>query len=226
MTVIKMKRGQAADWTGTNPLLQDGEIGFETDTLMFKFGNGLDHWTDLDYASAGGGGGGGGGDGTDPDALHLQSDIVLQAVDEFITHVVIEDDGTLSSGWPNRMSFEFKPDADTTIGQHLTAWFNEYGEFRVTPAKINTVPFRAFTKELNTDDEHDSATPVMEMVWARNQRDEIWGVMADGTMYTAGPIERRVPDGPTLQVGHIFLEEADSVPINTPSGTLIVRYDA
>jgi hypothetical protein len=50
----------------------------------------------------------------------------------------------------------------------------------------------------------------------------MFGVMGDGTTY-ATDMEVRVPSGPTLEVGHLVLGAADSVPANTPANTLIVR---
>jgi hypothetical protein len=52
-TRMQQRRGTAAQWISTNngdgPVLNPGEIGFETDTGKFKIGNGVDHWIDLDY---------------------------------------------------------------------------------------------------------------------------------------------------------------------------------
>lgn len=53
---IQLKRGTAAQWTTQNPILADGEIGFEKDTGKFKFGNGVGTWTALSYFTSGGGG--------------------------------------------------------------------------------------------------------------------------------------------------------------------------
>lgn len=58
---MQQRRGTAAQWVTEDPILADGEMGLERDTLKFKFGNGVDLWSDLDYA--GGGGTGGGDDG-------------------------------------------------------------------------------------------------------------------------------------------------------------------
>lgn len=55
ITVIKHRRDTAANWVTANPVLAAGEIGVETDTNKFKFGNGTTAWNDLDYASASGG---------------------------------------------------------------------------------------------------------------------------------------------------------------------------
>ena len=49
-TKILHRRDTAANWTSTNPTLSAGEIGFETDTLKFKIGNGSSAWTALSYS--------------------------------------------------------------------------------------------------------------------------------------------------------------------------------
>ena len=46
----------AAVWTDCNPILAEGEIGVESDTRLFKFGDGATPWRDLQYAVPGGGG--------------------------------------------------------------------------------------------------------------------------------------------------------------------------
>jgi hypothetical protein len=52
-TRMQQRRGTAAQWTSTNdgdgPILEVGEIGFETDTGKFKIGDGTNRWIDLDY---------------------------------------------------------------------------------------------------------------------------------------------------------------------------------
>lgn len=51
-TVIKLRNGTAAQWTSTNPTLVKGELGIETDTNKFKFGDGTTAWNTLQYAVA------------------------------------------------------------------------------------------------------------------------------------------------------------------------------
>lgn len=51
-TVIKVRRDTAANWISTNPVLAAGEMGLETDTDLFKFGNGTSAWTALNYSSS------------------------------------------------------------------------------------------------------------------------------------------------------------------------------
>lgn len=56
--IYLFRRHTAADWTSLDPVLLSGELGLETDTALFKFGDGSTPWTTLDYAGASGGGGG------------------------------------------------------------------------------------------------------------------------------------------------------------------------
>lgn len=43
------RRDLAATWTANNPTLASGEMGLETDTDLFKIGNGITAWRDLRY---------------------------------------------------------------------------------------------------------------------------------------------------------------------------------
>ena len=48
-TRMQQRRGTAAQWTSANPVLNAGEMGWESDTNKFKIGDGTNHWADLDY---------------------------------------------------------------------------------------------------------------------------------------------------------------------------------
>jgi hypothetical protein len=52
-TRMQQRRGTAAQWISTNtnqgPVLNSGEIGFESDTGKFKIGDGVNHWINLPY---------------------------------------------------------------------------------------------------------------------------------------------------------------------------------
>lgn len=52
-TRIILRNDTAANWTSINPVLKLGEMGIETDTNMFKFGDGTTAWNDLAYAGKG-----------------------------------------------------------------------------------------------------------------------------------------------------------------------------
>ena len=49
---IQFRRGTSTEWSNTgtaNPILAQGEMGIETNTNLFKIGNGILHWNDLPY---------------------------------------------------------------------------------------------------------------------------------------------------------------------------------
>ena len=48
---IQFRRGTASEWSASNPVLADGELGAETDTGRFKIGNGSTVWSGLQYSS-------------------------------------------------------------------------------------------------------------------------------------------------------------------------------
>ena len=47
---ILLRRDLAAAWTAVNPILSDGEIAYEKDTLLYKIGDGVTSWNALAYA--------------------------------------------------------------------------------------------------------------------------------------------------------------------------------
>ena len=55
---IVFRRGTAAAWAAVNPVMLDGEGGFEIDTRKLKIGDGATAWNDLAYYSTGSGSGG------------------------------------------------------------------------------------------------------------------------------------------------------------------------
>ena len=46
---IQLRRDTAAAWASVNPVLAQGEMGFETDTSKHKLGNGSGAWNSLPY---------------------------------------------------------------------------------------------------------------------------------------------------------------------------------
>lgn len=46
---IRLRRDTAANWTAANPVLLNGEVGFETDTRKLKLGDGTTAWNTLLY---------------------------------------------------------------------------------------------------------------------------------------------------------------------------------
>ena len=48
-TRMQQRRGTADQWTIANPVLAEGEFGWESDTNNFKIGDGINNWSDLEY---------------------------------------------------------------------------------------------------------------------------------------------------------------------------------
>lgn len=76
--LINLRRGASDLWTSVNPVLAEGEPGFETDTGRFKFGDGATPWNDLAYNAplptyVSAAEFGATGDGTTDDTVALQS---------------------------------------------------------------------------------------------------------------------------------------------------------
>lgn len=53
--IIQIRRDLAANWTSANPILAQGEFGFETDTGQLKVGDGTTAWNALGYVVSAGG---------------------------------------------------------------------------------------------------------------------------------------------------------------------------
>jgi|TARA_R100000084_G_scaffold29404_1_gene10665 hypothetical protein len=49
---MQQRRDTASGWASANSVLLSGELGFETDTYKYKFGDGSTAWNSLAYASA------------------------------------------------------------------------------------------------------------------------------------------------------------------------------
>ena len=49
---MQQRRGTATEWTTADPVLAAGEIGYETDTGRFKFGDGATAWSSIEYFSS------------------------------------------------------------------------------------------------------------------------------------------------------------------------------
>ena len=50
---VQIRRDTTLNWTTNDPILLDGEFGYETDTGRYKIGNGVDVWSDLIYSLVG-----------------------------------------------------------------------------------------------------------------------------------------------------------------------------
>ena len=53
MTSFKLQRATKEVWDTLNPILLDGEPGYEKDTNMMKIGDGVHRWKELEYLASG-----------------------------------------------------------------------------------------------------------------------------------------------------------------------------
>jgi len=51
LVTLQVKRGTISEWISRNPILAQGELGFESDTGQLKIGNGTTVWNSLSYIS-------------------------------------------------------------------------------------------------------------------------------------------------------------------------------
>lgn len=52
MDRIQLRRDSSARWAEINPILLEGEVGYEIDTKLRKIGDGVNRWNDLEYLKA------------------------------------------------------------------------------------------------------------------------------------------------------------------------------
>ena len=52
MDRIQLRRDSSARWAEVNPILLEGEVGYEIDTKLRKIGDGVNRWNDLEYLKA------------------------------------------------------------------------------------------------------------------------------------------------------------------------------
>ena len=50
---IQLKKDTSEAWRINNPVLLDGEAGYESDTNLMKVGDGIHRWLELDYTNSG-----------------------------------------------------------------------------------------------------------------------------------------------------------------------------
>ena len=105
--------------------------------------------------------------------------VITDPTNQNWANVTINDDGSSTSNWIDRFRVTFVPQSGTS---RPTFWLNEYGEFRGTPAKDNTVAGRFFAA-LNAAgySARSGTVPVLEVTDIRDgTRTTIFGVYKGG----------------------------------------------
>lgn len=130
MTKIIQRHDTAANWTTINPILASGEMGVETDTNKFKFGDGVTAWASLAYA-AGEGGSGSGTTLTSTDGTTTYNKLALG-------NNLVVDTGELS--WTNP-----KMSSDSQDGYVASA--------SISSSSTGSAIWKAFNKDTTTADD-------------------------------------------------------------------------
>jgi hypothetical protein len=74
-----------ADWVKVNPVLAEGEPGYETDTGKIKFGNGVARWTELDYLIG----------AVPPNLGYVTDDMLIAHINSIEPHTAYDDGPSL-----------------------------------------------------------------------------------------------------------------------------------
>lgn len=51
-TIFQLRRGSSQEWESINPILREGEPGFDTTVQKQKIGDGITPWKDLPFQGA------------------------------------------------------------------------------------------------------------------------------------------------------------------------------
>lgn len=81
MFTFKLRRDRSSNWVRINPILGDGEPGYERDTGRFKIGDGVHNWLELEYFY--------------PGAIGLTQDDLLTHVNDPLPHTAYDDGPSL-----------------------------------------------------------------------------------------------------------------------------------
>lgn len=151
-------------------------------------------------------------------AVGTGSDIELVAGDEdaFLDHTTVMEESVNqdATNWVNRMMGRFKPFGAAI---RTVAWFNEYFELRLAPAKHNTTAFVIYVRE-NSDVQPNARNQTVPLFVLRDDRDlrtHYWGLYDEGVV-KFGP-------GAHVDVPQIVLDAVEAVPADLPAGTIIHR---
>lgn len=209
---------------------QDGKSAYEV-AVIEGFGGNESEWLEslVGPAGADGADGAKGDPGTtawsgiaDKPSLTLSKnndDVVLVSSTDRVARYNIESDGTSSADWPDRLVFSYKQPGGST---NATTWFNEFGEFRGTPALPNTTGLRIFVKPQPGSPARNMSVPVVEVSSDRADRVTQFAVYGNGNTYTKGDatVDGNITAA-NLGVAGIAVDP-ESTP---PNGWLVIRTD-
>lgn len=95
---IQLRRDSASGWAQANPVLADGELGFERETRRIKVGDGVTPWNDLDFFDS--------GDVTYEHEQHVASDtwVISHNLAKYPAVTIVDSSGDECEGGVNHVS--------------------------------------------------------------------------------------------------------------------------
>ena len=141
---IQVRRGTASQWTSVNPILAAGEMGVESDSNLFKFGNGSSTWTALAYAN-----------NSDVAIGEISQDAVNQAlaVGAGLTKTYNDGANTITVAVDESYFNELAQDAVNTAiqaGTGITRVYNDASNTITFTADESVLATRTYVNGLNT----------------------------------------------------------------------------
>lgn len=85
--IIKLRRDISSEWSRVNPVLAEGEPGYENDTGRFKIGDGSSRWRDLTYFLP--------GNYIPPGDIPVTEQMLLDHINSVLPHPVYDDGPSL-----------------------------------------------------------------------------------------------------------------------------------
>lgn len=137
-------------------------------------------------------------------------DLTLTAAGDILGEITVQDDGTSTTGWPDRFIGWFRNLAGTITNKVI--WLNEYLELRLSPAKVDTTPLRLFTKSSASAAAHSPTSPIFEMQDDPDTGTRLLAVFPDGSLQATN-VSSKV----------VYVASGDPTPTGQPDGTVVIE---
>ncbi len=167
------------------------------------------------------------GDQGDPGTADLFQEVVISGTGSTsaIGPWYVDNDGTSSSAWPNRLSVRYRTNPAVPTSFVEVFALNEYGEPRIIPAMSNSVASRWFSGIAASNyTARNKEVPLIEVMDDRTSRNRKFAVMPDGDTWVGKDLEvvgtLTAPNHPPI----LALEDGATIPSGTVS-TLVIFYD-
>ena len=110
MDRIQLRRDTAARWAQYNPVLLEGEVGYEIDTKLRKIGDGMRAWNDLPYLRAEGISQELGDDENSTVSQKKITEAINLITPEYVTEDWFDENKTANTLDPNKMYCTYEED--------------------------------------------------------------------------------------------------------------------